>query len=115
LGRIIKGEIKMRKNKVSITVPSFTFEADVFVNKSTEYIKSTTGNGYKVNIHNGDHDIYHKFLDIMYPAIMKAVKREFKIRDIKENTKMESGHTYNRCGTTSCYFPTGLYYGKKVK
>jgi hypothetical protein len=103
----------MRKNKVKITVPSFTFEADVFVDKVSEYIKGTTGNGYRVDLHNGEHNIPDKFLDIIYSAVIKAVKKEFKIKNIKENEKMKSGHTYNRCGTTSCYFPTGLYYGIK--
>jgi hypothetical protein len=100
------GGIKMRKRKMSITIPSFTFEADVSLSEiDTEE--------YRVNIDNFANNIPDKFLDIVYPAIMKTVKKEFKIKDIKENKKMESGHTYNRCGTTSCYFPTGLNYGKK--
>lgn len=85
----------MRKT-IKITVPEFTFEADTIVYKSNE--------DYRVEIKGFGNNIEQKLLDVLYPAIMKKIKKEFKIKDIM----LSEGN--NRVGIMSCYFPTGLYY-----
>jgi hypothetical protein len=95
----------MSRKTIKVTVPQFTFEADTFLGKS--------GEDYHVEFY--DNNIPDVLLETVYSAVLKAVKKEFKIKKIYKNEKMKGGYTYNRCGTTSCYFPTSLYYGDEYK